>query len=63
MYLGFVLFLVGLGLFMGTLFPFDVVPVFAVVMDLTFIRKEEKMLGETFGQIWLKYSSKARKWI
>lgn len=63
MYLGFVLILVGLGLFMGSLSPLPVIPVFAVVMDLTFIRKEEKMLGERFGEIWLKYSSKARKWI
>ena len=63
MYLGFVLILIGIGLLMGSVAPFVVVPVFAVLMDVVFIRAEERMLEETFGPEWLDYKKKVRRWI
>jgi protein-S-isoprenylcysteine O-methyltransferase Ste14 len=63
MYLGFLLILLGLGLFMGSLIPFVAIPIFAVLMDLVFIRTEEKMLEEKFGQLWLRYRSEVRRWM
>ena len=63
MYLGFVLILIGIGIFMGSLTPYVVVFVFAVLMDLVFIRVEQKMLEETFGARWLAYRKKVRRWI
>ena len=63
MYLGFVLVLLGIGVFMGSLVPLGVVPVFAVVMQCVFITAEEKMLEETFGERWLAYRSKVRRWM
>jgi len=63
MYLGFVLMLLGLAILLGSLTPFLVVPVFAVVMDRVFIVVEERMLAEKFGQAWLDYKAEVRRWV
>ena len=63
MYLGFVLILLGLAVLLGSLTPFFVVPIFAVVMDRVFIVVEERMLAEQFGRVWLDYKAKVRRWM
>lgn len=63
MYLGFVLILLGLAVLLGSLTPFFVVPIFAVVMDRVFIEVEERMLAEQFGRVWLDYKAKVRRWM
>jgi len=63
MYLGFVLILIGVAIFMGSLTPYGVIVVFAVVMDIVFIKPEEKMLEEKFGEVWLEYRRQVRRWI
>ena len=37
--------------------------IFAVVMDRVFIAVEEQMLAEKFGQAWLSYKTKVRRWV
>ena len=49
MYLGFALIL------FGTLSPFLVVPVFGILLEMLFIRPEEKMLAQRFGKAYLEY--------
>ena len=63
MYLGFMLILLGIALILGSLTPFAIVPVFAILMDQVFIQVEEGMLEVKFGQAWLEYKAKARRWI
>jgi protein-S-isoprenylcysteine O-methyltransferase Ste14 len=63
MYLGFVLILTGIAIFMGSLTPYLVIVAFAVLMDAVFIRTEETMLEETFGEAWLDYKGRVRRWI
>ena len=63
MYLGFVLILIGIAVIMGALTPFFAIPVFAALMDIVFIRAEERMLEETFGRTWLEYKRGVRRWI
>ena len=63
MYLGFVLVLLGVGLMFGSLTPILVIPVFTAILQLVFIRTEEKMMAEVFGPAWLDYSCKTRRWI
>lgn len=63
MYLGFVLILLGLAILLGSLAPFLIVPIFAVVMDRVFIVVEERMLAEKFGQAWLTYKARVRRWV
>jgi protein-S-isoprenylcysteine O-methyltransferase Ste14 len=63
MYLGFVLILLGLAILLGSLTPFFIVPIFAAVMDRVFIVTEERMLAEKFGQAWLDYKARVRRWV
>jgi protein-S-isoprenylcysteine O-methyltransferase Ste14 len=63
MYLGFVLILAGLAIFMGSLTPFGAVVAFAILMDILFIRGEERMLEEQFAESWSEYKLKTRRWI
>jgi protein-S-isoprenylcysteine O-methyltransferase Ste14 len=63
MYLGFVLILLGIALFMGSLTPCVLVLAFAFFVDFVFIRFEERKLEETFGQAWLEYKGKVRRWV
>jgi protein-S-isoprenylcysteine O-methyltransferase Ste14 len=63
MYLGFVLILLGVAILLGSLTPFLIVPIFAIVIDRRFIVVEERMLAEKFGQAWLDYKARVRRWV
>ena len=63
MYLGMVLILLGITILLGSLTPLTVVVIFFVLVEHIFIRKEERMLEEQFGEAWLTYTKKVRKWI
>jgi protein-S-isoprenylcysteine O-methyltransferase Ste14 len=63
MYLGFVLVLAGIAIFLGTASPFLVIPLFAFTMDRIFIKDEERMLSEKFPQDWSDYKHQVRRWI
>ncbi len=62
MYVGFVLVLLGLGLLMGSVSPFAVVPVLALSLHVIFIRAEERALEEEFGDSWRTYKGEVRRW-
>lgn len=63
MYFGFVLVLVGIAILLGSLSIYSVVIVFTFLMDVLFIRAEEKMLEEKFGSAWHQYKARVRRWI
>ena len=63
MYLGFVLILIGLAILLGSLIPYLVISIFAILMDRVFIQVEERMLKEQFGRTWLDYKARVRRWI
>jgi protein-S-isoprenylcysteine O-methyltransferase Ste14 len=52
-YPGYLLILLGVALIVGSVTPYAVLLVFAVLMDRVFIRVEEQMLEERFGQAWV----------
>jgi protein-S-isoprenylcysteine O-methyltransferase Ste14 len=62
-YLGMVCALVGVGVALGSLAPFVVVPFFGYWIDRRFIRVEESMLGETFGSEYHAYKTRVRRWL
>ena len=62
MYLGITLMLLGIALLFGTASPLIPVVAFAVLMDLRFVRVEERMLAETFGRDWEQYRTRVRRW-
>ena len=63
MYLGMVLILLGISIVMGSLTPLIVVVAFGIAMELVFVRTEEKMLADRFGEAWRRYKREVRKWI
>jgi protein-S-isoprenylcysteine O-methyltransferase Ste14 len=63
MYLSMILILVGVALLLGTLSPWLIVPVLAVILDRLFIAREEQMLGETFGAAYAEYRKRVRRWV
>ncbi len=61
MYLGYVLILAGVALWLRSLSPWLVIPPFVLCMDRVFIRAEERMMREHFGQTY--YQASVRRWI
>lgn len=63
MYLGMVFILFGIIILMGSLTPLFVITVFVILIELIFVRTEERMLEEQFGPVWIAYKKKVRKWV
>ena len=63
MYLGFVLFLFGLSIFLGSSTPFLIVILFIIITNRWYIKFEESMLIKKFGNEYLSYKKKVRKWL
>jgi protein-S-isoprenylcysteine O-methyltransferase Ste14 len=63
MYVGVLVFLVGLALWVGT-WPFYLtVPVTFLFLNFFHIPREEGMLRELFGERYLHYSQEVRRWL
>jgi protein-S-isoprenylcysteine O-methyltransferase Ste14 len=63
MYLGFVVILLGTTILLRSLSPYIIVIAFGVLMNQVFIKVEERMLAEEFGEEWREYASKVRRWL
>lgn len=61
-YLGMVIILVGLEVFLGSLITF-LFPVVLFIFLNRLIRNEEKRLEIIFGDIYLKYKKEVRRWL
>jgi protein-S-isoprenylcysteine O-methyltransferase Ste14 len=63
MYLGIVLGCVGLAILLGSLGAWLPLPEFILILRVRFIRGEEALLEDTFGEEYLRYKSKVRRWL
>ncbi len=63
MYLGMIVLLLGAGLIFGSVGSLFPIPLFAWIIITNFIRGEENFLQEIFGDEYLKYKSKVRRWL
>lgn len=63
MYLGMFLFLLGTGIFLGSISSFIGAIFFIAAMELFFIPDEEKNMKEAFGEEFENYKKKVRRWI
>jgi protein-S-isoprenylcysteine O-methyltransferase Ste14 len=63
MYAGMVLVLAGVAVMLGTVAPFAVIPAFVWLMQVRFVRPEERSMEETFGQAYTEYKKRVRQWI
>ena len=62
-YLGMVFLLLGVGLALGTLTPFAVVPLYVWLIQKNFIAHEEAMLDKSFGAAYAEYKKRIRRWL
>jgi protein-S-isoprenylcysteine O-methyltransferase Ste14 len=63
MYLGLVLLLVAWALWLGTLSPWLVPPLFALFLARANIALEEQALEKVFAEAYLAYKRSVRRWI
>jgi protein-S-isoprenylcysteine O-methyltransferase Ste14 len=63
MYLGMVIGLLGLAILLRSLVTFFVTIAFAITMTVVFIHPEEKAMKEAFGNEYLDYKARVRRWV
>jgi protein-S-isoprenylcysteine O-methyltransferase Ste14 len=63
MYVGAVLLLTGVAILLGSLAPVLVVVAFFALLQVGFVRLEERLLEETFGDAYRAYRRSVRRWL
>jgi protein-S-isoprenylcysteine O-methyltransferase Ste14 len=63
MYLGMVVLLLGFATWLGTLAAFLPIPVFVLIIQEWFIKGEERFLEEIFGEQYVVFKKRVRRWI
>lgn len=63
MYLGTVLLLAGVAILLGSFAPIVVVIVVFAILQEGFIRREERLMDETFGERYRAYRRSVRRWL
>jgi protein-S-isoprenylcysteine O-methyltransferase Ste14 len=62
-YLGLLLLYSGIGFFKGNWWTFIVIPLLIITVQVYIISKEEHYLQRAFGNAYLQYKKKVRRWI
>ncbi|MGB7543747.1 MAG: isoprenylcysteine carboxylmethyltransferase family protein [Burkholderiales bacterium] len=63
MYLGLIALLIGAGLLFGSVGSLIPIPLFVLIIEFRFVRGEERFLQDIFGDEYLAYRKKARRWL
>ena len=63
MYLAMALGLAGFAVALGDMLPFLMIPVFVWIIRTHFILHEERLMENRFGQDYLDFKSRVRRWI
>ena len=63
MYMGMILILTGIAILLRSFSPYLVIIAFVILIDRNYIRAEEYMLAEKFGEKWESYKATTRRWI
>ena len=63
MYVGAVLLLTGVAILLGSVAPLIVVIAFFALLQEGFVRPEERLLEETFGEPYRAYRRSVRRWL
>jgi protein-S-isoprenylcysteine O-methyltransferase Ste14 len=63
MYVGAVLLLTGVAILLGSLTPLLVVVAFFALLQVGFVRREERLLEQTFGDAYRAYRRSVRRWL
>jgi protein-S-isoprenylcysteine O-methyltransferase Ste14 len=63
MYLGFVLLLIGIAIILGSLSSFVAPLMMFITLERKFIPIEEKQMEKCFGEKYLEYKCRVRRWL
>lgn len=63
MYLSFTALYIGIAFAVDALWPFALLPIALVGISLGVIKREERYLEQKFGQEYLQYKDRVRRWI
>jgi len=63
MYLGMFMILLGVACMMGSISPLLPVWIFMLIIRYNFVAGEERFLEAAFGQSYIDYKNKVRRWI
>lgn len=63
MYLGMAILILGFSIFSANLIALFLPFIFLIIIRLLYISKEEQLMSEKFGQDYLAYKTKVRRWI
>jgi protein-S-isoprenylcysteine O-methyltransferase Ste14 len=63
MYLGLVIMLFGLAILLGSISPLLVIPIMIWILHVKFILREEKWMESWFGESYMEYKKKTRRWL
>jgi protein-S-isoprenylcysteine O-methyltransferase Ste14 len=63
MYLGMLLVLIGVGLWLGNILALLLAPAFVAIMSRWYIVREEQLLEDRFGEVYRAYRSRVRRWL
>lgn len=63
MYLGFLLFLIGWGVYLASAYSLLVLPMFILYMNAFQISPEERALANKFGEEFEQYKTSVRRWL
>lgn len=63
MYVGLLVILTGYAIYLGSITPFLLLPLFYWVITTQQIIPEEKILEEKFGQEYLDYKKSVKRWL
>lgn len=62
-YLGMTTILLGIAVLFGTVSPFFLVPIFVLTIQNRFVVLEEALLESTFGDEYIEYKGRVRRWL
>ncbi|MBI5752434.1 MAG: isoprenylcysteine carboxylmethyltransferase family protein [Hydrogenophilales bacterium] len=63
MYLGMLILLLGVSIYLGSLISFLAPPLFVWIVTVRFIRHEEQALLDCFGDEYIRYKARVRRWV
>jgi protein-S-isoprenylcysteine O-methyltransferase Ste14 len=62
-YLAMIVALIGVWIVLGSFTPLLIIPIFTVLIQEMFIKEEEKILEEKFGEEYQAYKTSVRRWV
>ncbi|MBU0653641.1 MAG: isoprenylcysteine carboxylmethyltransferase family protein [Gammaproteobacteria bacterium] len=63
MYVGMLIILAGWGIYLGSITPFLLLPLFVLTLTVQQVIPEEKVLEQKFGSAYLEYKARVSRWI